>query len=68
MPEVDVAMRAYRPSLLSEHEPDRIESEVIRLANLERYIRRARAGLPLFEESTRRAGRTGRSLSIHSRG
>ena len=50
MSESGPVVRGYRPSCISGYEPDESEGEVIRLANLERYILRAQAGLPIFEE------------------
>lgn len=44
------AMRGYRPSRLAPFEDDLAQRESIRLANLERYIVRARAGMPIFDE------------------
>ena len=46
-------MRAYRPSCFADFRTDD-EQEIPRqkLANFRRYCRRARKGLPLFEEST----------------
>lgn len=56
-----VTVRGYRPSRCMPCEEGGDERERVRLANLERYMMRARAGLPIFEEpgqaavSTRRA-------------
>jgi hypothetical protein len=44
------SIRGYRPSLFGLPEDPSEEAEIIRLANLELYARRARAGLPIFED------------------
>ncbi len=44
------AVRGYRPSRYSPFEDDVAQRETVRLANLERYIVRARAGMPIFDE------------------
>ena len=46
-----VGLRAYRPGRMAGAGGGEEEGEAIRLANLELYIRRARAGLPIFEEA-----------------
>ena len=43
-------MRGYRPSRRSRSVRDDDENDLVRLENLERYVLRARAGMPLFEE------------------
>ena len=44
-------VRAYRPSLYGMPDQDNEDAEIIRLANLELYAKRARAGQPVFGES-----------------
>ena len=44
-------VRAYRPSLFGMPEQDNEDAEIIRLANLELYAKRARAGQPVFGEA-----------------
>jgi len=43
-------VRGYRPSRAARSEEDDTGSDIVRLANLERYMLRARAGMPIFEE------------------
>lgn len=43
-------IRGYRPSAFGLPEEESDEAEVVRLANLEVYAKRASAGLPIFEE------------------
>lgn len=50
MSDVTLGVRGYRPSRMSGYQPERGDCEVVRLANLQRYMLRAQAGLPLFEE------------------
>jgi hypothetical protein len=44
------AVRGYRPSRFTPLEEDMVQRETLRLANLERYIVRARAGMPIFDD------------------
>jgi hypothetical protein len=44
-------VRAYRPSQYGLFEEPCEEAELIRLANIEEYAKRASAGLPIFEET-----------------
>ena len=48
-------VRGYRPSRVAPFDGDNEAREGIRLSNLERYVLRASAGLPLFEESGQNA-------------
>jgi hypothetical protein len=50
MPAEGRPMKAYRPSRYGSPDIANEEAEVIRLANLEMYTRRASQGLPIFEE------------------
>ena len=50
MSEYRSVLRGYRPSRLTRYDSGEDEAEVVRLANLERYIMRARAGLPIFDD------------------
>jgi hypothetical protein len=43
-------IRGYRPSVFGLPEDECEEAEIIRLANLELYARRASAGLPIFDD------------------
>lgn len=62
MSENGPVMRGCRPSRVSGRDNDS-ECEVIRLANLERYVLRARAGLPIFDEpAAGELGPAGRSV------
>jgi hypothetical protein len=45
------AVRGYRPSRFAPLEDDLAQRETLRLVNLERYIVRARAGMPIFDEN-----------------
>ena len=45
-----VPVRGYRPSRFMPLEEDDDGRESVRLANLERYVVRARAGMPIFDE------------------
>jgi hypothetical protein len=45
------AVRGYRPSRFAPFDDDLAQREMLRLANLERYIVRARAGMPIFDEN-----------------
>ena len=45
------AIRGSRPSRYGLPEEASEEAEVIRLANIEQYTRRAQAGLPIFDEA-----------------
>ena len=44
------SIRGRRPGRYGMPEDESDEAEVVRLANVEAYARRVRAGLPLFEE------------------
>lgn len=44
-------MRAYRPSRFGRYEEPEAEADHEKQANMARYARRAREGLPLFEEA-----------------
>ena len=44
------SVRGYRPSHRAPVDLENDEREVVRLANLERYVVRAQAGLPIFED------------------
>ena len=44
------SVRGYRPSQVAPLDEENDEREVVRLANLERYISRAQAGLPIFDD------------------
>ncbi len=50
MPPEARAMKAYRPSLFGGSDSANEEAEILRLANLELYRRRASQGLPIFDE------------------
>jgi hypothetical protein len=56
-------IRGCRPGKYSIPEEECDEAEVVRLANVEAYARRVRAGLPIFEEP---ADPLGRLVSGHS--
>lgn len=45
------AVRGYRPSRFAPFDEGLAHRESLRLANLERYIVRARAGMPIFDEN-----------------
>ena len=45
------AVRGYRPSRFAPFEDDLVQRETLRLTNLERYIVRARAGMPIFDDN-----------------
>jgi hypothetical protein len=45
------AIRGYRPSRFVPFDDGMAHRESLRLANLERYIFRARAGMPIFDEN-----------------
>lgn len=44
-------VRGFRPSHFGVEEEPCEEAELVRLANIETYARRASAGLPIFEDS-----------------
>ena len=50
-------IRGFRPGRYGVSEEECDEAEVVRLANVELYARRVRAGLPLFEEPADSMGR-----------
>ncbi len=50
MPAEGRSVRGFRPSQFGLLDEEREEAEVVRLANLEVYSKRASAGLPIFEE------------------
>lgn len=50
MSESGPVFRGYRPSRFAGSPSDDGYSEMLRIANLERYIRRAQAGLPIFDD------------------
>lgn len=49
MSETMRVVRGYRPSCTVRPETDERAHEPARLANLERYMMRARAGMPIFD-------------------
>ena len=51
MSEVFRVVRGYRPGRQSAEGPDLSGRESVRLANLERYVLRAQAGLPIFDDA-----------------
>jgi hypothetical protein len=57
-----VTVRGYRPSRRVPSEEGSEERERVRLANLERYMLRARAGLPIFDEAGHGAASSGRGI------
>ena len=46
------SVRGFRPSSIVPYEEDCEARELVRLANLEKYVVRAKAGMPIFEEPT----------------
>jgi len=67
MSEVFRVVRGYRPGRRSGDGPNLSGRESVRLANLERYVLRAQAGLPIFDdadESIRSVGLNRRRSSI----
>ena len=44
-------VRGYRPGRRSAEGPNLGGREAVRLANLERYVLRAQAGLPIFDDA-----------------
>ena len=51
------SIRGCRPGRYGTPEEECDEAEVVRLANVEVYARRVRAGLPLFEDAENPLGR-----------
>jgi hypothetical protein len=60
MSDLGPVFRGFRPSRVSPYSREDNFGEVLRLANLERYIRRAQAGLPIFDD-TNQGGASGDS-------
>jgi hypothetical protein len=56
-------MRAFRPSRYGRQEEAEQDSDRAKQANLQRYVQRAQAGLPLFEK----ASNSGGSKSVSTR-
>jgi hypothetical protein len=50
MPAEGRPIKAYRPSHYGGPDNENEEAEIVRLANLELYTRRASQGLPIFDE------------------
>ena len=50
MSETFQVVRGYRPGRHSPEGPNLVSRESVRLANLERYVLRAQAGLPIFDD------------------
>ena len=65
MSELFRVVRGYRPGRRSVDGPNLGGREAVRLANLERYVLRAQAGLPIFDDSDEaaRSAVLGRRLS-----
>lgn len=51
MSETFRVVRGYRPGRRSAEGPNLGGREAVRLANLERYVLRAQAGLPIFDDA-----------------
>lgn len=67
MSDTGPVMRGCRPSRILSRDNDG-ECEVIRLANLERYILRANAGLPIFEDPPSMSGSLARRTPTRRQG
>jgi len=57
-------IRGSRPSRYGSVDGENDEAELVRLANIELYAKRARAGQPIFEDQHRAASSLGASKQL----
>ncbi len=57
--------RGYRPGMFSVPDEEDEQAEVVRLANVEIYAKRVRAGLPIFRDSPEPSSVVGIGSSGH---
>ena len=60
--------RGYRPGMFSVPDEEDEQAEVVRLANVEIYAKRVRAGLPIFREDRKPSSAVGIANPDHAGG